>query len=242
MPRLDKDGGISGNVGGFGFSGVRPDKLGSTEYTLVELIVDISGSVAHYVSHLEKCLTSVVEACKKSAKVNNLLLRFVTFNHGIYEIHGFTPVMDIDPASYIKLHCTGGTSLIDAIFSSVGASNIYGKLLADQDYAVNAISFVITDGDDNGSTMSMGDVKKQLEEGVNSEYLESSISVLIGINTVNCGTYLKRLATDVGFTQYIDTGDVTPEKLARLASFVSKSISSQSNSLGSGGPSQPLTF
>jgi hypothetical protein len=35
-------------------------------------------------------------------------------------------------------------------------------------------------------------------------------------------------------------GNVTPGKLAKLAQFVSKSISSQSQALGTGGASQPV--
>jgi hypothetical protein len=36
--------------------------------------------------------------------------------------------------------------------------------------------------------------------------------------------------------------DASAKSLARLAAFISKSVSSQSQSLGSGGPSQAQTF
>ena len=39
---------------------------------------------------------------------------------------------------------------------------------------------------------------------------------------------------------HIDVGDATPRKLAKLAAFVSQSISSQSQALGTGGPSQNI--
>ena len=38
----------------------------------------------------------------------------------------------------------------------------------------------------------------------------------------------------------IDAGDATPAKLAKLAVFISTSISSQSQHLGTGGPSQQI--
>ena len=47
---------------------------------------------------------------------------------------------------------------------------------------------------------------------------------------------------EAGLSQFVDAGDATPQRLAKLAQFVSQSISLQSRALGSGAPSQPLTF
>lgn len=47
---------------------------------------------------------------------------------------------------------------------------------------------------------------------------------------------------DAGFTQYVEVDNATDAKLAKLADFVSRSVSSQSQALGSGGPSKALTF
>src|SRR5438128_2007010 len=53
---------------------------------------------------------------------------------------------------------------------------------------------------------------------------------------------LMQLYRDAGFTQYVEIGDADPKTFAKLAQFVSKSISAQSQSLGTGGPSQSLVF
>lgn len=242
MPRLNSGEMITGKVGTFGFSGVRPDKLGSTEYTLVTIVVDKTGSVSGFGKELLACLVSAVDACRKSPRVNNLLVRYVTFNENVDEEHGFTPVVNLDSSHYKEPRCQGGTALYDACFSAIGANNDYGRLLSDQDYQVNGIVFVITDGGDNMSKMTTADVAKELKLSVSGEFMESVISVLIGINTQYVSATLDAFSKAVGFTQYIDAGSVTKESLAKLASFVSRSISSQSTSLGSGGPSQPLTF
>ena len=42
-------------------------------------------------------------------------------------------------------------------------------------------------------------------------------------------------------SQYIDAGAATKGKLAKLADFVSQSVSSQSQALGTGGPSQNIS-
>ena len=244
MPRyinaIDEDNLITGKVGGFHFSGVRPDKLGATEYTLVTIVTDVTGSVASFADQLLECVKTVINACHKSPRANNLLIRYVTFNDSVTEKHGFLPLAQVDANQYSALHCSGGTALFDACYASVGASNDYAKQLYDQNFQVNSIIFVITDGADNTSKMAKTDVAVTLVEGVKAEWLDSSISILIGINTINCGNYLADFAKVVNFTQYIDVASVTDVSLAKLADFVSKSISSQSQSLGKGQNSQSV--
>jgi hypothetical protein len=43
-------------------------------------------------------------------------------------------------------------------------------------------------------------------------------------------------------TEFIEIGDATPGQLAKLVNFVSSSVNSQFQALGTGGPSQPVTF
>ena len=70
------------------------------------------------------------------------------------------------------------------------------------------------------------------------------MSVLIGVNVTNptLAAYLSSFKTDAGFTQYIELDNATAGKLAKLAEFVSKSISAQSQALGTGGPSKQLSL
>ena len=50
------------------------------------------------------------------------------------------------------------------------------------------------------------------------------------------------MKTNCGFTQYVAIADANATTIAKLGDFVSRSISSQSQALGTGGPSQSLTF
>jgi hypothetical protein len=47
---------------------------------------------------------------------------------------------------------------------------------------------------------------------------------------------------EAGFTQYVELDNADTKTLARLAEIVSRSISAQSQALGTGGASQPLVF
>jgi uncharacterized protein YegL len=247
MPRMMNDdsmetGKIAG-VQGFQFSAMRIEHLGATEYTLVTIAVDVTGSVDGFQDELRKCLIAAVESCKKSPRSNNLLLRVILFSSslagGIEEIHGFKPLSEINPNDYPQLQPGGMTPLFDAAFSAIGATNTYAKKLMDQDFLANGIVFVITDGADNTSRATISMVKKEMERGFKGEEIESLIGILIGVNAADCKAELDKFEQGTGM-KYMDTGSVTKGKLAKLAEFVSQSISSQSQSLGTGGPSQNI--
>ena len=82
MPRLndDMEFGKIGGANGFGFSGVRTEHLGATEYTLVTIAIDVTGSVGGFEAELLRCLKTAVDACKKSPRSDNLLLRVILFS------------------------------------------------------------------------------------------------------------------------------------------------------------------
>ena len=233
----------SGKAAGFNFSGVRPERLGATEYTLVTVVTDKTGSVTAFAAELLAMKRAVVDACRKSPRSAYLLLRQVEFNTLVDEVHGFLGLTDIDPASYQEPATGGMTALYDATFAAVTATRAYGKTLTDADFGVNAIVFVITDGDDNASRIGTAKaIARELADSIKSEALESIRVVLIGINAGQYRVKLKSFAAAAGIDQYVDAGEATPGRLAKLAQFVATSIASQSQSLGTGGPSQGLVF
>lgn len=230
---------------GFSFSAVDIHSLGASEYTLVGLTVDRSGSVASYCLQEVEAIKAIVAACRRSPRADNLMLRYTTFDHVLYEKHGFKLLQDCNPADYDGTVTPGGsTALFDASVDCVDAVARYGKDLQDNDYSVNGIVFVITDGGDNASTMTAAEVRKSIQRVLGSEVMESLVTILIGVNVQDAflAKQLADFAQNAGFTQFVNIGDANEKKLARLADFVSKSISSQSQALGSKASSQPLTF
>ena len=253
MPRLmatDEDQVISiPGPGNFSFSGQRIETLGASEYTLATVICDVSGSVQDFKDHLLNSVKMVVAACRKSPRANNLLLRFLVFNEVVTEIHGFKELSLIDENSYQDLNPSGMTSLYDATFNGVGASLEMSKQLLAQDFFnVNACVYVITDGMDNRSKVGPADILKKVKDSMSKEEIESLITVLVSLKDPNLSwndeivAALERFKNEAGIDQYLDIGDATPQKLAKLANFVSQSISSQSQALGTGAPSQQLQF
>lgn len=230
----------------FGFSGVGLDSLNNaTELTLVTVCVDKSGSVLSFENDIDKTVVSVVEACRKSPRADNLLLRVVEFNNHIKEVHGFKPLIDCSPNDYsnmLKAH--GGTALFDTTLNSIESTVNYAGPLTANDYTVNGLVVVITDGDDNGSKTTPNLVKKQIVDTKTKENLESLLTILVGVNvqSPSIQQYLDTFKNDAGLDQYVNLADASVSNLAKLAQFISKSVTSVSQSLGSGQKSATLTF
>ncbi len=236
--------------GTFQFSGVRIDALGATEYTLVTIVCDISGSVAPFASQLLDMVKTVVESCKKSPRAENLLIRFITFNSEVVEVHGFRSMNNIDiDNDYDELHCGGLTALYDASYDAIGATVDYAaRLVNDYEFDVNGIVFIATDGLNNQGSITPKSIADKMSTALQHEDIESFQTILIQMKTPNSpyeteiNEHLKRFKDEANLSQFVDIGDATVDTLANLAQFVSKSVSSQSQALGSGAPSQILTF
>jgi len=222
------------------FSAVKIDELESAKYTLVTVAVDVSGSVASFKDELETTLKTILESCKKSPEAESLMFRLVAFNNSLNEIHGFKLLNTINPTDYDNiLYPSGGTSLFDAVHTTVEATKDYATILFNQEFDANAIIFVVTDGCDNCSTVSAVSVKNMVDQTIKGECLDSLNVVLVGVGTDDTyiNNVLGRFKQDANLTQYVAMGEATPAKLAKLAQFISRSISSTSQALGSGSTS-----
>jgi len=245
MPRLTDLESNTLPTGNYGFSGQRIDDLGATEYTLVTLAVDDSSSVINFRNEMQKCVQEAIKACKYSPRADNLMVRVVTFGSEFHEFHGFKLLSNVAQDDYNSLLTRGGmTALYDATENSVEATNAYAKKLVDSDFDVNGIVVVITDGEENHSKTTLSRVRDAFKTSLKQEHLESLVSILVGVNISD--TYvaqaLDSFRKEVGFTQYVEVDNASANTLAKLADFVSKSISAQSQALGTGGPSKSLSF
>jgi hypothetical protein len=246
MPKLmDKDLAEINTGSNYKFSATKVDALGASEYTLATLVVDESGSVAQFKAELEKAMLAAKNACEKSPRSENLLLRATAFASGLREIHGFKLLKTIADGDYQNcLQLGGSTALNMAAHEAVEATLAYARTLSQQEYLVNGIIILVTDGDNNVSGVSVDEVAKSLRAAVAAEKdIESLSVVLVGITGVpQVVQILDAWQKAAGITQFIDAGSVTPGKLAKLARFVSQSISSTSAALGTGKGSKPVSF
>jgi len=227
----------------FQFSGVDVDNLTSSEYTLVTLAIDMSSSVSYYNTELRECIKTIIETCKKSNRAENLMIRLTSFNSQIFEEHGFKTLSLINVGDYIQIRNPSGmTALYDACIDSIEATEQYGKTLTDQEFETNGVLYIITDGDDNRSQHSLSDVAERFKKLKYTESLESLQTFLIGVNVNEpmFKNYLEDFKNTVGFDEFISIENANTDTLSKLANFLSKSISLQSQSLGTGSVSNAL--
>jgi len=249
MPRIN-DNLTSKQIAGtnYGYSHTEVDDLGASEYTLVTLAVDRSGSVASFRRDLIDCIKEVIQACQASPKADNLLLRVITFANDVVEFHGFRSLESIRLDDYE--HCLdqdGQTCLFLASKNAFDATYDYGRDLIDNDFSVNGIVIVLTDGCENASfNTRQEDVRQALErlESNGGKSVETIKTILVGVNLQSYGVkqYLEDYRAGVGFDQFVPLEDASASTLAKLADFVSRSISSQSQKLGTGVKSESLKF
>lgn len=224
----------------FRFSAVSVDKLNASEYTLATLVVDVSGSVDGMQRQIEACIKAIIQSQVDSPRADNLMVRVVTFNDNIVEVHGFRELNSINPTEYDNtLNPCGGTSLYDAVQEAAEASIAYARLIKGQDYFSNAVIYVLTDGMNTQGRMTPRSIRTLVDGVKRGEILESMAVILIGIGQHGQGAYLDGFRQEANITQFIDMEDLfrkqSPEKaLAKLAGYVSKSISSTSQALASG--------
>jgi hypothetical protein len=230
-------------VKALGFSPVNLNTLGSTEYTLVDISVDDSSSVQGSINDIRNCQKQIVQACALSPRADCLLMRVSTFSDGVNEVHGFKELKNINADDYNAMGGLGGvTALNDASIDGLDAICGQGRLLLDQDYAVNGIKIVLTDGHEYRSKQSFAAVLDAVKRPMSQECVESLVTILVGIGTdANTNTVLQKWKGDCGFDEFVPIKDASAKTLAKLAAFISKSISSQSQALGSGGPSKKIS-
>lgn len=246
MPKLmNQDTSVVGKtISAFGFSGTKIENLTANGYTLADIEIDLSPSTSGFRKELEAALAAVVDSLNKSPRSENMLVRVETFDDTLKEVHGFVSLKDVKATDYkLKSH-GGGTALYDSILCGIEAVGAYGEQLDKMEYDVNGVVFIVTDGAENASSKaSIAKIISSTEQIHKAEHLESLKVVLIGIGEQrSVQSYLEQLKKDAKLDQYVWVGDASPSNLAKLADFISRSVSSASQSLGTGGASQNLDF
>lgn len=232
-------------INSFTFSAQNINDLGATEITLSTIVIDESYSVTDFKTEIESCCREVIKSCNDSPRKNNLLLRTVAFNHKMREIHGFKPLISCKETDYNNfIKPSGSTALFDVSLNAIEATISYGENLIKNDFSANGIVIVITDGEDNSSRYSPNNIVSLIKDLKNSEKLESLITILVGVNVNNAdlSKKLKKFFVEGNFTQYIEVENASKKELSKLQDFISKSISAQSQALGTGGSSQPISW
>jgi hypothetical protein len=234
--------------GGMQFSPAKLELCKASKFTLGGVALDSTSSVSDFKQGLEDMLVKCVEGCCNNPLKDSMLMRLIEFNtslpDGLREINGFDPVLAIDTSKFAgSIQPAGATPLFKATYNLIHSIKEQGKILIGEGYNVNGIAFIITDGDNNSERQFTPAMIRELIESVRTEEaLESLVTILIGINVddPHMAASLDTFHREAGLTHFVKMNDVSAKGLAKLGGFISRSISSTSQAIATGGMSQSL--
>jgi hypothetical protein len=244
MPLLGQatDGMETVTAGTFQFSAAKIERLASDHFTLGTVVVDVSYSLDGHESELEEMLFTSLQACQTSDEADSL------------EVHGFKLMPDIkltDPQTgkilaqheyQGKVVIKSNTALYDATLNAIEASRIRGRQLIDDNYNTNAVIYIITDGMNTTGRTTPKQIRDAIKQVKLTESLESLVTICIGININEpmVRDALQQFVKEAEITHYMEFGKANKSNLAKLGGFISQSLSSSSQAVGSGSPSKMI--
>lgn len=239
---------------GFGFSMTGIQNLTETSYTLALIMLDLTGSVSGEEAEIKRMLEQIVADGKRAGWGKRVLISAMAFNTqiGVKELFGFDVPSAID-LSGVQINTTAATNLIDAMATGHDALEKAANELVGADFITNLLLIGTTDGEDNASRLTAQELAGKFAAARKNESFDSFKTILIGLRTgqqAQDSRYARKTVDQVltdltaaaQFDQYESAKQVKDGTYGKIGGFISQSISSSSQSLGSGSPSQNVNF
>lgn len=202
------------------FNNFDPNDIQVEETINAVFVVDISPSISTYVKDLNFAFNDFTQTMQKSHVAEQLMVSVVTFNEQVAVISGFQPIkqipaMDFQPSG-------GGTALYQATAQGLKVAIDYRENLEASGVTAKTLLFVITDGEDNSSSISAKQVKDKIQDILKNERNAFSFTtILFGVGNA---TSFEKAQKDMGL-QHIAKVGTTGAEIRKMISFISQSIS-----------------
>jgi uncharacterized protein YegL len=215
---------LTGNLGAVviaGAAGKALEDIVASEVTLITVLIDASGSIAD--RGLEQAVRegqgALVEAFANAREKEGVLLALWTFNDQLEVKHAYVPVDDALKLSPTTYRGRGGTRLFDTWCDALAANVAYAQRLRDGGTPCKSVVVVITDGEDVGSTRSVGDCARLSRDLLASEQFTLAF---VGVGAdVQFEQVAKAMGVPAGCI--LVQRDATPKALRQTFSMVSQS-------------------
>lgn len=246
IPADDPDMDINDIAGGFTYSNINLEDVEDTpELTLIQLLLDTTGSMANVLDKLRDTVVAIINDCKKHNRSENLLIRVVTFDDRgsgdmVRQIHGFKLPSTIDTNDY-QFKSGGSTPSSTAAMEVLMTLVDFAEKMKKDDHLCNSVIYMLTDGEESPKSWlrqkyNVADVKKKIEEITKSEKLLSNQFFLIGLRDQECQQVLDQWCKDAGLDGYESAEKIVSGGLgAETGGWISQHISSTSALLAKGG-------
>lgn len=206
------------------FHNFDPEQIQVEETINAVFVIDVSPSIGRYESELNAAFNDFVQTMQQSHIHDRLFTSIVEFDERVRIRSGFQPIINVPVTNF---HAQGnGTALYDAVASGIKNAMDYRNTLEQTGINVKTLVFVITDGQDNSSSISPRAIKTILDDILASESNAFSFTtILFGVGPVQ---YFQSAKDQMGFQHMAVVGN-TGKEIKKMISFISSSISKSSS-------------
>ena len=207
-----------------------PNSLANQTSTAIMCVVvtDVSPSISNYVDAMNTASRDVfMQELKNSHRKNDILIKNITFCEKVEHKSGFLPILNLQD-DYLDVKPQGrGTALYQAVDEAVSHAVSYREDLEAQGIEVRTTIFIITDGEDNSSSLqSLNSIKAQINALRSNEAWASTFTInMLGVG--NEPTF-RRACIDMGLNpdKCLSTIGATAKEIRAQMGVISQSVSS----------------
>lgn len=205
-----------------GAQGAEVDDLVSDEVTLFVRVIDVTGSMEPHANAVILAANEQLDALAGSKAADTILMSTWLFNEKPRVLHGYLPLNQVTRLDASIYHPNGTTALFDATLGAFSSVVAYGQQLRNQGIRTKVVVVVITDGDDNDSSASIGQVA-----AVSIDLLSQEIYTLalVGFQAYGNRVDFVEVAKGMGFPEKnVLTSSSSASDIRHAMGTVSKSV------------------
>lgn len=203
------------------FNNFNPDDIQTDETINAVFVIDVSPSVHAYVKDLNHAFNDFVASMQQSHIADHLLVSVLEFNENVKVRTGFQPILQVPTIQFKP--CGSGTALYDATLQGLKQATDYRSNLEASGVMTKTLLFVITDGEDNSSSVRSNAVKNALQDILSKEQnVFSFTTILFGVGNA---ARFEKAQQSMGIQHLAKVGTSGAE-IKKMIGFISQSISS----------------
>ncbi|MDX2306512.1 MAG: hypothetical protein NW226_27125 [Microscillaceae bacterium] len=202
------------------YNNFNPEDIQVDETINAVFVVDISPSITTYVKDLNHAFNDFTLTMQKSHVADQLMVSIVEFNEKVHVKSGFQPIKQIPQTNFVP--SGAGTALYQATAQGLEMAINYRQNLEASGVMTKTLIFIITDGMDNSSSLTAGQVKNKIQDILKQEQNAFSFTtILFGVG--DAFTF-ESAQKEMGIQHLAKVGTSGAE-IRKMINFISQSIS-----------------
>ena len=199
-----------------GCSGADIDDINTDDVTLVATVIDASGSMAGAKRAVIEGYNAMLDSFRGSKQADSILVSSWSFSDTPQLHFSYTPVPMLPNMTAADYRPSGSTALYDTLLYVMAGLVAYGQTLRNNGVRTRCIVVVLSDGGDNVSRSTAGQVRTVSESLLDQEIYTLAYAGFGGAD-------LQQIAKEVGFPSIITAGS-SPAEIRRIFNQVSASV------------------